>query len=101
MALHDPRPTDLSDLSSQFYLQEADVGKPRAASCRDRLAELNKAVDVSVVTGDITESLLRKFQVYFQGGYFMIIRRHSLFPFITIDFTFQMQCVSDGAKALV
>ena len=73
MALHDPRPTDLSDLSSQFYLQEADVGKPRAASCRDRLAELNKAVDVSVVTGDITESLLSKFQVNSQEGCRMIL----------------------------
>ena len=88
MALHDPRPTDLSDLSSQFYLQESDVGKPRAASCRDRLAELNKAVDVSVVTDDITESLLRKFQVYPQGCFFVTTLVHPLFPLVTINLTF-------------
>ena len=90
MALHDPSLTDLSDLSSQFYLQESDVGKPRAASCRDRLAELNKAVDVSVVTDDITESLLHKFQVYSQGGYFVITFVHSLFSLVMINLTFQM-----------
>ena len=39
-------------LGTQFYLNEETVGKPRAAACRDRLAELNEYVTVEVVSGD-------------------------------------------------
>ncbi|CAM9314362.1 unnamed protein product, partial [Hapterophycus canaliculatus] len=56
---------DWTDLSAQFYLTEADLGKPRAAACVAKLAELNRYVAVSTVTGEVTEELLLKssFQV--------------------------------------
>lgn len=51
------------DLSSQFYLQPSDVGKPRAKATRDRLAELNTYVPVAVLEGALTEERLKAFQV--------------------------------------
>jgi molybdopterin/thiamine biosynthesis adenylyltransferase len=44
-------------------LQESDIGKPRAQACYEQLAQLNFYVDVRVHDGEITEELLRSFQV--------------------------------------
>lgn len=49
VALYDPEPAALRDLAAQFYLGEADVGKPRAAASVDQLRELNEHVAVDVV----------------------------------------------------
>ena len=48
LTLFDPAPTLISDLSSQFFLREEDVGKPRAAVTAPRVAELNAYTPVSV-----------------------------------------------------
>lgn len=48
LTLYDPAPTLISDLSSQFFLREADVGKSRAAVTAPRVAELNAYTPVSV-----------------------------------------------------
>lgn len=53
----------IADLGANFYLAEADVGKNRAEACAAKLQELNPAVDVTVVTGDITDDLCKKHQV--------------------------------------
>lgn len=37
----------------QFYLREADLGKPRAAACVTRLGQLNPHVRVTVVDGEL------------------------------------------------
>ncbi|KAL4175595.1 hypothetical protein KRP22_000559 [Phytophthora ramorum] len=50
------------DLASQFYLTEADVGKPRAAVSLNKLAELNPYVPVRCHTGEITEDFLLGFR---------------------------------------
>eukprot|EP00897_Mesotaenium_endlicherianum_P006168 jgi/Mesen1/557/ME000105S10735 len=63
VTLHDTEVVTIADLSSQFYLTETDVGSNRAAACAAKLAELNKAVSVSVVTEEIQESFLANFQV--------------------------------------
>ncbi|KAJ3300161.1 SPS-sensor component ptr3 [Borealophlyctis nickersoniae] len=63
VALYDPNPTKLSDLSSQFFLHKEDVGKPRAQVSAPRLAELNSYVPVSVVEGELTEEKLAAYQV--------------------------------------
>ena len=63
ITLLDDHPTELIDLSSQFYLQPADLGKPRAHATRDRLAELNTYVPVSVIEGALTEERIKHFQV--------------------------------------
>lgn len=39
----------IRDLGSNFFLTEADVGKPRASTCAAKLAELNSMVTVRCV----------------------------------------------------
>src|SRR5690606_17967904 len=46
VTVHDPEPVEIKDLSSQSYLREEDVGKPRAEVSQPRLAELNNYVPV-------------------------------------------------------
>jgi ubiquitin-activating enzyme E1 len=53
----------ISDLSSQFYLSEHDVGQNRAAACLERMKELNPAVRVSAHLTAVTEELLAKHRV--------------------------------------
>jgi ubiquitin-activating enzyme E1 len=48
LTLYDPAPTQISDLSSQFFLHVEDVGKPRAEVTAPRVAELNAYTPVSV-----------------------------------------------------
>lgn len=65
LTLFDPKPARIEDLSSQFFLQPADVGKPRADLTAPRVAELNPYTPVSVLAAkDLTSdlSLLKKFQ---------------------------------------
>lgn len=61
--LYDPAAAVLQDLSTQFFLTEADLGKPRDCVSRDRLAELNSYVPVKVVESLQDEETLQKYQV--------------------------------------
>ncbi|EGD76506.1 hypothetical protein PTSG_07623 [Salpingoeca rosetta] len=63
VTIHDENPVSLRDLSSQFFLREADVGKNRAAVTADRLGELNPYVPVKVLTGELTEEAIKPFSV--------------------------------------
>ncbi|XP_008155725.2 ubiquitin-like modifier-activating enzyme 7 [Eptesicus fuscus] len=63
LTLHDPQPTCWADLAAQFFLSEQDLARGRAEASQERVAKLNGAVQVCVHTGDITEDLLRDFQV--------------------------------------
>ncbi|KAM6169491.1 ubiquitin-like modifier-activating enzyme 7 [Rhynchocyon petersi] len=63
LTLHDPNPTCWSDLSAQFFLSEKDLGKSRAEASQEPVAQLNRAVQVCVHRGAITEDLLLDFQV--------------------------------------
>ncbi|MBN3291066.1 UBA1 enzyme, partial [Polypterus senegalus] len=63
VTVHDIGITAWSDLSSQFYLREDDIGKNRAEMSQPRLAELNNYVPVSSYTGVLTEDYLLQFQV--------------------------------------
>lgn len=63
ITLHDTDNCTLQDLSSQFYLTEADIGKNRAVASCDKLAELNNYVRTSSYTGELTEDFLCKFSV--------------------------------------
>jgi ubiquitin-activating enzyme E1 len=62
VTLYDPEPVQISDLGSQFFLREADVGKPRDQTTLGRLKELNSYVPISVLEGDYL-SRLGEFQV--------------------------------------
>lgn len=55
VAVYDPQPTSLADLSSNFYLTEAHVASktPRSHACIDDLVSLNPYVTVSVYDGAI------------------------------------------------
>jgi ubiquitin-activating enzyme E1 len=61
--LHDDDNVELWDLSSNFFLTEKDVGQNRAQTCVQKLQELNNAVIISTITGDLTKEQLSNFQV--------------------------------------
>ncbi|ODQ67733.1 ubiquitin-activating enzyme E1 [Nadsonia fulvescens var. elongata DSM 6958] len=63
ISLYDPNPTKIEDLSSQFFLREEDIGKPRATVSAGRLAELNQYVPVHVIEEELTEKVLSQFKV--------------------------------------
>lgn len=51
VTVFDPEPATIQDLAAQFYLAETDVGRRRDHACRQKLAELNEYVPVSVLDG--------------------------------------------------
>lgn len=62
VTLHDKALCTVADLSSQFYLTPADVGRNRAEVSCAQLAELNNYVPTSAYTGDLTEDFLARFR---------------------------------------
>jgi len=63
VTLHDETLTTWSDLSSQFFLREEDLGKNRAEATCPRLAELNTYVPIYTHTELLTAEYLKNFQV--------------------------------------
>lgn len=63
VTLQETAACELSDLGAHFYLTEADVGKNRAEACAAKLQELNPAVEVKVVTAEISDELCKEHQV--------------------------------------
>ncbi|KAH8321768.1 hypothetical protein KR067_000740 [Drosophila pandora] len=63
ITLHDTATCGRNDLSSQFYLTEADIGKNRAEASCAQLAELNSYVRTESHTGPLTEDFLSQFRV--------------------------------------
>ncbi|KAJ2725602.1 E1 ubiquitin-activating protein [Coemansia sp. D1744] len=62
VTLYDPSPVVISDLSTQFFLHQEDVGKPRAQVSAPRLAELNQYVPVSVLDTELTPEAIATFK---------------------------------------
>ncbi len=50
-------------LTPKFFFREADVGKNCADVSAKRLAELNSYVKVEVQEGELTNDVIKKFQV--------------------------------------
>lgn len=63
VTLHDNSLCKLSDLSSHFYVSEADLGKKRAKVSLKSLAELNQSIPVQTFTGKLNEKSLKKYRV--------------------------------------
>jgi len=63
VTLHDEENAEITDLSSQFYLTEDDVGKNRAAVSLRKLGELNGYVATSASMEPLTEELISQFTV--------------------------------------
>ncbi|XP_066519656.1 ubiquitin-like modifier-activating enzyme 1 [Hoplias malabaricus] len=61
--IQDQGSTEWTDLSSQFYLSESDLGQNRALCSEKPLARLNSLVRVSACTEALTRDFLSKFQV--------------------------------------
>eukprot|EP00088_Acartia_fossae_P034488 TRINITY_DN353_c0_g1_i1.p1 TRINITY_DN353_c0_g1~~TRINITY_DN353_c0_g1_i1.p1 ORF type:complete len:1113 (+),score=407.62 TRINITY_DN353_c0_g1_i1:244-3582(+) len=63
VTIHDQGKVEISDLSSQFYLTEADIGKNRAEACFQKASELNTYVNMRMETGELSESLIKEHSV--------------------------------------
>jgi len=63
VVIQDDEKAQIGDLGSNFYLTEADVGKPRGAAVVAKLAELNPNVGVKLHSGEVTEEFIRQFHV--------------------------------------
>lgn len=64
VSLWDPQPAAPADLSANFYLEETDIGQPRAARCLDQLRALNQYVAVNLVEGaTVTDEVAGRFHV--------------------------------------
>nr|XP_008103215.1 PREDICTED: ubiquitin-like modifier-activating enzyme 7 isoform X1 [Anolis carolinensis]XP_008103216.1 PREDICTED: ubiquitin-like modifier-activating enzyme 7 isoform X1 [Anolis carolinensis] len=63
VTVHDQNKAQWSDLSSQFYLSEGDVGQNRAMVSQRHLDKLNSHVSVIAHTERLSESFLSTFQI--------------------------------------
>lgn len=63
VTVQDEGQAEWSDLSSQFFLQEADLGQNRATCSLPQLSALNPHVLVSAHTGPLNEDFLLNYQV--------------------------------------
>ena len=63
ISIHDTKDATWHDLSSQYYLREADIGKNRAAASFERLAELNDSVTCTLHTAPLTQEYVSKFDL--------------------------------------
>ena len=68
VALHDPGAVEMGDLSSQFFLTDSDIGRPRAEACLEKLAKLNPYVSTSVQAGALDQAALGQFGVVVLAG---------------------------------
>lgn len=73
IAIHDNEPACIKDMSSNFYISESDIGKPRAEVviplivhlqvCLPKLRELNPYVSVTRREEELTEEYVKTFRV--------------------------------------
>eukprot|EP01006_Ploeotia_vitrea_P023268 TRINITY_DN55708_c0_g1_i1.p1 TRINITY_DN55708_c0_g1~~TRINITY_DN55708_c0_g1_i1.p1 ORF type:complete len:1093 (-),score=223.50 TRINITY_DN55708_c0_g1_i1:123-3329(-) len=63
LTIQDDQKTSWMDLSSQFYLRDTDIGKNRAAACKERLGLLNTTVTVNVIEEPLTTAHLEDITV--------------------------------------
>lgn len=63
VTMHDQKNCTIKDLSSQFYLNKASIGKNRAECSIKQLSELNNYVTTSVYSGELSEEFLGRFKV--------------------------------------
>lgn len=69
ITLYDPAPVAVEDLSTQFFLRQEDIGRPRAAATATRLAELNTYVPVQVLEEqELSRDVLTRYRVVVVTG---------------------------------
>eukprot|EP01103_Thecamoeba_quadrilineata_P016201 TRINITY_DN534_c0_g1_i4.p1 TRINITY_DN534_c0_g1~~TRINITY_DN534_c0_g1_i4.p1 ORF type:complete len:180 (+),score=27.68 TRINITY_DN534_c0_g1_i4:36-575(+) len=52
ISIYDPEPVQWSDLGSQFFITEQDIGKNRAEASRQNISALNPSVKINILTED-------------------------------------------------
>ena len=57
LVVHDEELVTVSDIGTQFFLTESDVGKNRVEVSSPRLAELNPYVSVKVLSSDLWQDV--------------------------------------------
>jgi len=60
VTLHDPGAVEVADMGAQFFLSEADVGRPRADASLNALAKLNPYVVTEVHAGELDEAVIAR-----------------------------------------
>ncbi|KAK0400299.1 hypothetical protein QR680_003445 [Steinernema hermaphroditum] len=103
VTIHDTKETSWYDLSSQYYLDENDIGRNRAQSCLCRLSELNDSVQVSASTEQLSEEMISHFDLVIltdadikqqdivnvwtrnKGRYLLVADARGLFSYIALD----------------
>ena len=118
LSLYDPAQTQLSDLSSQFFLTPNDVGKPRDQVTVSRVAELNAYTPVKIhqSSGLDDNSQFDKYQVvvltgvpiqqqksiadycHSKGIYVVIADSFGLFGSIFCDFGKKFTCIDPNGE---
>ncbi|KAL1476492.1 hypothetical protein MTO96_018480 [Rhipicephalus appendiculatus] len=63
VTIHDEQTCSVWDLSSQYFLSEANVDENRASACESSLGQLNKYVQVKAHTEPLTMDFLKNFSV--------------------------------------
>jgi ubiquitin-activating enzyme E1 len=63
VTLCDPGPVEISDLGTNFFLRESDVGKPCAEVVVPKLRELNPFCEVKEISQDLTEAVIKGYSV--------------------------------------
>merc|ERR1719495_2035369 len=63
VTLHDQGCVEVSDLGSQFFLTEEDVGQNRATACFQKACELNSYINMKQNTGELSEELIKEHSV--------------------------------------
>lgn len=90
VTIHDTGVATWTDLSSQFFLREEDLGKNRAEVTLPRLAELNSYVPCNCLTEKLDTDTLKKYQV-------VVLTDSSLEEQITLG----EYCHANGIKFIV
>ncbi|KAJ1918876.1 E1 ubiquitin-activating protein [Mycoemilia scoparia] len=116
VTLYDTSPVELKDLSTQFFLTEQDVGKPRAEVAAPRLAELNQYVPVTVYDAELKPENLVGFKcvvvadmpleqqlefsdfAHNNGIHYISTRLHGLFGLVFNDFGKNFVVIDDNGE---
>ncbi|KAI1436642.1 putative ubiquitin-protein ligase [Xylaria sp. CBS 124048] len=122
LTLHDPTPTEIADLSSQFFLHPEDVGKPRDVVTAPRVAELNAYTPVDIhKSSSLVEDMAQynKYQVvvltnqplenqlaigdycHSKGIYVVCANTYGLFGSVFCDFGSKFTCIDPTGEAPV
>eukprot|EP00003_Mantamonas_plastica_P025278 TRINITY_DN4919_c0_g4_i7.p1 TRINITY_DN4919_c0_g4~~TRINITY_DN4919_c0_g4_i7.p1 ORF type:complete len:306 (-),score=89.75 TRINITY_DN4919_c0_g4_i7:2-919(-) len=63
VTLHDDNPVQITDCGANFFIREQDVGKSRADTVTERLAELNDFVKVNQFSGSLADLDVTQYEV--------------------------------------